>query len=304
MIVEYKAAARTGARPSRTRQDGRDPGVAGLTYAFAVADGLVSFPGTGGTAPECWLLEDTMVELAPSRRWHVPQLRLTNSVSERERVYELGSLKRSGPDILHLVDRERAASLRSEPHARGRRAGRGDVIIEMNPWTQECIVAEPYIHRRMRGAAAAAALMFIAAAAFTLVNALGTVTGRMNVGIWVPTLFADVVLVLIGVLMLLAARWGRVEMQRWERAARTWVGGEHAFRITRDGDEDVVAFDAGWGLEADRWPLAETTIETFAQSGETGVALRGPGRTPRRFSAGALRISPSQVVDLVNSRRG
>ena len=303
MIVEYKAAARTGARPSGSRRTQRERVVPGRTYAFAVADGLVSFPGTGLMAPECWPLDDTVVELVTSRRLHVPQLRLTNPVSERERVFELASLKRSGPEILHLAERERAVPQpESEPLASGRRAAVGDVRIAMNPWTQECIVDEPYIHRRMRGAAPAAALLFIAAGAITLVVAMGTVTGQMDAGVWVPTLVGDALLALMGVFMLLAARWGRVEMQRWERAARMWVGGECAFRITLDGDVDVVAFEAGWGLEADRWPLADTMIETYGQSGETGVELRCPGREPRRFSAGALQLSPQTVVALVNNR--
>lgn len=287
--------------------------VAGYTYAFAVADGVVCFPASGLVPAESWSLDQTTVSETQSDVLGTAQLELATPDSEA-RTFPLVSLKLSAWEILSLIEGERAAPA---PAVGANLApATGDFAVGLNPWTHETVLsgvgdpAQPSIipmgdaqQLAVRRNTRIAWMCFIGAAAALVLLAVGAVTGAVSVKVAVGSLIGVAVVVLVGAANLLLVRMARAKRLNEERAAQAVLGGEYAFRVVRAGAVDVVFFDAGFGLESEQWPLAETTIQAVRADGEYGVELRSPGRTPRRFSAGALQLSPQTVVALVDSRR-
>ncbi len=289
----------------------------GYTYAFAIADGIVSFPAMGLLTAESWALAQTTASVTRSADFGTDQLELVTPQTE-PREFPLESLKLPVGEILTLIETERVAPAVTT----GAPSASGEIVVGLQPWTHETVSGVGHYARtrllpgrdlprlesrrdsRTLGCwiGAGGALVLIIVAVFELsLLAVGAVAGTVRVTASASSLIGVGVAVLIGAANVLLGRMSRDRALQEDRAAPAALG-RYAFRISRVADMDVVVFDEGWGRDPEQWPLWQTTIQVV-NDGEYGVELRCPGRTPRRFSAGALQLSPQPVVALVNSRR-
>jgi hypothetical protein len=68
--------------------------------------------------------------------------------------------------------------------------------------------------------------------------------------------------------------------------------------------DDAIHFPGRFGADPEDWPLAETMVEAAPGRSGRSLALRCPGKKPRRFIARALVMSPGEISRLVEDRRG
>lgn len=269
-----------GAQIGRAYRAGhRDDVLPGVTYAFAVRDQRVIFPALRLRPGTHWPASDTTIGTAAS--WGRKLITL-EAPGHRPRSFAAADLRADLAEIRAAL----TAADASQP------AATGDWFqFDLSDWAREAALAQVTPIRRARVGLIVPGSLFLSAGALYLAGS--AIRGDLGADL------ADLVavgLVAVGTAALLLARRARRRQQVEEQQSLLMEAMPYGFAI-RDGQ---VEYPDRMGRVAESWPLSETEIR-YVDQGESGLVLTCPGRNPRPFLAGGLKLSTRTVIGLVEA---